>query len=208
MDHPTSQLLLPKPARRTWGSNKNQPVRESLGHSATAHGARVLCRHSAGDIFGTLPKKLLAYPRSEAQLESGKCRAVDTRDVGEVAAKLLLIHASRRPAAAAHHGQRYDVSGPEGWSVRGLAALYEGALELPSGSIACLTLSEDEAAGLEQAGFPDWLARAVAVGQARYGAAGMNDYPSSEAVLALHPTFRTFQAWVDEHKALVKLESA
>ena len=151
-----------------------------------------------------MPKKLLAYPRTEAQLESGKCRSVDTRDVGEVAAKLLLLDAA---AATAHHRQLYDVSGPEGWSVRGLATLYEGALELPSGTIACLTLSEDEAAaGLKQAGLPDWLAAAVAVGQARYGAEGKNDYPSSEAVLALHPTFRTFQAWVEEHKGLVKFE--
>jgi len=60
---------------------------------------------------------------------------------------------------------------------------------------------------LEQAGFPDWLARAVAVAQARYAAEGLNDYPSSEAVLALHPTFRTFQAWVDEQKPLVQFDA-
>ena len=56
----------------------------------------------------------------------------------------------------------------------------------------------------EKAGFPPWLARAVTIGNARYWAKELCDYPSSPAVLALHPTFRTFEAWVDEHVPMVR----
>jgi len=174
-------------------------------------------QNHAGDIFGTLPAKLLTYPRSLTTLETGKARTVDTRDVGEVAAKLLLLECSTRtpglgawdaPEAASHavshYSQVYDVCGPTAWSVRGLAALYEEKLSLPSGAIRTPALTEEKAAaGLEQAGFPPWLARAVTIGNARYWAKELCDYPSSPAVLAIHPTFRTFEAWVDEHVPMV-----
>ena len=37
-----------------------------------------------------------------------------------------------------------------------------------------------------------------------FWAEGRLDYPSSEAVLALHPTFRTMEAWVKEHAPMVR----
>ena len=122
-------------------------------------------------------------------------------DVGEVAAKLLLL--SER---SAHHGQRYHVCGPTSCSVRTLAALYESALGLPAGEISCVAdLSEEAyAEQLEQkAGFPGWLAAAVARNQL-FWAEGKLDYQSSDAILALHPTFRTMESWVAEHAPLVR----
>ena len=58
--------------------------------------------------------------------------------------------------------------------------------------------------GLEKnAGFPRWLAVAVARNQ-MFWAEGRLDYASSDAIAALHPTFRTMQAWVAEHAPLVR----
>ena len=53
------------------------------------------------------------------------------------------------------------------------------------------------------AGFPRWLAVAVARNQILW-AEGKLGYPSSEGVLAIHPTFRTMEEWVSEHKHLVR----
>lgn len=111
-----------------------------------------------GDVFGSLPHKSLSYPHT-----SSVARIVDARDVGEVGAKLLLLGAEAR---AAHHGQRYHVCGPSGVSVRGLAALYETALSLPAGAVACVEgLSEAAFAEslVAQAGMPRWLAVAARV---------------------------------------------
>lgn len=157
-------------------------------------------QNHAGDIFGSLPHRVLAYPRTASQLETGAARIVDTRDVGEVAAKLLLLD-----ERSGHAGQRYHVCGPTSCSVRSLAATYEAALGLPAGAITCVEdMSEAAyAEGLEQkAGFPSWLAVAVARNQG-FWAEGKLDYPSSDAVLALHPTFRTMESWVAEHAPLV-----
>lgn len=161
-------------------------------------------QNHAGDIFGSLPHKTLAYPRTAEQLASGRARIVDTRDVGEVAAKLLLLD-----ERSAHHGKKYHVSGPTGWSVRGLATLYESALELPAGAIQCVEdMSESSyAEHLEaNAGFPRWLAVAVARNHI-FWADGKLDYGSSDAVLALHPTWRTMEAWISEHAPLVRFAS-
>ena len=176
-----------------------------------------------GDVFGSLPHKSLSYPHT-----SSVARIVDARDVGEVGAKLLLLGAEAR---AAHHGQRYHVCGPSGVSVRGLAALYETALSLPAGAVACVEgLSEAAFAEslVAQAGMPRWLAVAARVAKYQstspaplaclirapcffqvarnhaFWAEGKLDYPSSEAVLALHPTLRTVEAWVEEHAPLVQ----
>ena len=161
-------------------------------------------QNHAGDIFGSLPHKVLAYPRTVEQLASGGARIVDTRDVGEVAAALLMLD-----DRSAHHGKKYHVCGPASWSVRGLASLYESALELPAGAIQCVEgMSEASFAdNLEaNAGFPRWLAVAVARNHI-FWAEGKLDYASSDAVLALHPTWRTMEAWVAEHAALVRFAS-
>lgn len=156
-----------------------------------------------GDIFGTLPHNLLAYPRTASQLADGKARIVDVRDVGEIAAKLLLDGIS---GSSQHHGRRYHVCGPASFSVRGLASLYEQALGLAVGTIHCVAdMSEATyATNLEQnAGFPQWLAVAVACNQ-MFWAEGKLDYASSDEVMALHPNFRTMEAWATEHAPLVK----
>ena len=152
-----------------------------------------------GDIFGGLPHRTLAYPRTAAQVDGGRARTVDTTDVGEIAAKLLLLDDS-----AVHHGKRYHVCGPKGWSVRGLADMYEAALTLPPGTIKCVTPSEAEyAESLERhANFPRWQAVAVAHSQSAFWAESKLDYPSSDAVLALHPTFRTMEEWFAAHAHL------
>ena len=159
-----------------------------------------------GDIFGSLPYKTLAYPRTAEQLASGGARIVDTRDVGEVAARLLLLD-----DRSAHHGKKYHVCGPASWSVRGLAGLYESALELPTGSIHCVEgMSEssfaDNLERLDCSAFPCWLAVAVARNH-MFWAEGKLDYGSSDAVLALHPTWRTMEAWVAEHAPRVRFAS-
>lgn len=177
---------------------------ESAGLAWTVLQPTPFMQNHLGDIFGTLPHKLLAYPRTAEQLESGVARIVDTRDVGEIAAKLLLLEEQER---GAHHGKKYHVCGPAGWSVRRLAGLYEDALKLPAGTITCVdNLSEaDYADSLEKnAGFPGWLAAAVARNQI-FWAESKLDYASSEPVLALHPEFRTMEAWVKEHAPLVKM---
>jgi len=155
-----------------------------------------------GDVFGSLPHKALAYPRSAEQLETGAAAIVDTRDVGEVAARLLLL-----PERSAHHGRKYHVCGPASWSVSALARLYESVLELPPSAIHCAAdLTEaDYASSLEKnAGFPRWLAAAVARSQTFFWAEGKLDYASADAVRALHPNFRSMEEWVREHAALVR----
>ena len=160
-------------------------------------------QNHAGDIFGSLPHKALAYPRTSEQMMSGCARIVDTRDVGEIAAKLLLLDEAER---GAHSGKRYHVCGPASWSIHALAVLYEAALSLPAGSIACKE-GMSEAAFADHletnAGFPRWLAVAVAHNH-MFWAEGKLDYASSEPVLQLHPIFRTMEAWVQEHAPLVR----
>ena len=161
-------------------------------------------QNHAADIFGTLPSKVLAYPRTAEQLVSGRARIVDTRDVGEIAAKLILLG-----DRSAHHARKYHVCGPVGWSVQELAGLYEKELGLPGSAITCVAdMSESAfAEGLEQnAGFPRWLAVAVARNHI-FWAEGKLDYGSSDAVVALHPTPRTMEAWVKEHAPLVSFSS-
>lgn len=162
-------------------------------------------QNHAGDIFGSLPyHKALVYPRTTEQMSSGCANIVDTRDVGEIAAKLLLVE--NEEERRTHYGKRYHVCGPKGWSIRNLAALYEEALSLPEGSITCHE-GMSEAAFADHletnASFPRWLAIAVARNQL-FWAEGKLDYASSEPILRLHPTFRTMEAWVKEHAPLVQ----
>ena len=106
-----------------------------------------------------------------------------------------------RPSGARTLFKRYHVCGPASWSIHALAALYEAALSLPAGSIACKE-GMSEAAFADHletnAGFPRWLAVAVAHNH-MFWAEGKLDYASSEPVLQLHPVFRTMEAWVQEH---------
>ena len=153
-------------------------------------------QNHVGDLLATLPKVI--YPHTMAQ-----ANIVDVRDVGEVAAKLLLLsHDARRR----HEGQYYHVCGPQGWSSEELAALYSRMLNIPAEAVAC-----DAAAfqtGLVQgAGFPHWLAQAVTASHVNFWARGAVQYASSDAVMELHPTFRTMEAWVQEMAPMVPTQT-
>ena len=106
-------------------------------------------QNHAGDIFGTLPKKIIVYPHTNA-----KATVVDTRDVGEIAAKLLLLEEFSQ-----HSGKCYDVCGPKGWSINELASLYTSVLGTPIQAVQCEP--ESFQAGMVGAGFPEWLAKAI-----------------------------------------------
>ena len=60
------------------------------------------------------------------------------------------------------------------------------------------------AANLEKnAGFPRWLAVAVARNQ-MFWAEGKLNYASSAEVTALHPRFRSMEGWIAEHAPMVR----
>eukprot|EP00928_Gymnodinium_smaydae_P056787 TRINITY_DN40114_c0_g1_i1.p1 TRINITY_DN40114_c0_g1~~TRINITY_DN40114_c0_g1_i1.p1 ORF type:complete len:329 (+),score=54.05 TRINITY_DN40114_c0_g1_i1:3-989(+) len=145
-----------------------------------------------GDIMGTLPKNIVVYPFSQ----EAKANVVDTRDVGEVAAALL-----RLDDPSKHFGQHYDVCGPEALCTSQLAALYTTALE--GRAISALEVPRDAyAEGAKAAGFPDWLAVAVATGMDLFWGKGKMAYASSPAVMELSAPKRTMEAWIQEHIAL------
>ena len=75
-----------------------------------------------GDIFGTLPMSIIAYPHAP----EAKATGVDPRDVGEVAAQMMMADPS------AYHGLKLDIAGPEAQSISQIAALYTAALGTPA----------------------------------------------------------------------------
>eukprot|EP00413_Alexandrium_margalefii_P016008 CAMPEP_0204524962 /NCGR_PEP_ID=MMETSP0661-20131031/7653_1 /ASSEMBLY_ACC=CAM_ASM_000606 /TAXON_ID=109239 /ORGANISM="Alexandrium margalefi, Strain AMGDE01CS-322" /LENGTH=308 /DNA_ID=CAMNT_0051530737 /DNA_START=50 /DNA_END=976 /DNA_ORIENTATION=+ len=146
-----------------------------------------------GDIFGTLPLGIIAYPVPNA----AETAMVDVRDVGDVAAALLLLSPEAR---APHAGQLYDVCGPAGVSPDRLASLYTAALGRPI--VPAATTGEEWAANAVKAGFPSWLAEAVAKSCVEFWAKGSMNYGSSKAVLSLRPPQRTIEQWIKEHTPL------
>mmetsp|Transcript_6352 Transcript_6352/g.15684 ORF Transcript_6352/g.15684 Transcript_6352/m.15684 type:complete len:305 (-) Transcript_6352:171-1085(-) len=144
-----------------------------------------------GDIFGTLPKNLIVYPMPP----NAQARMIDTRDIGDVAAALLKLE-----DASGHSGRFYDVCGPDSLSTEALAKMYSEATG--RGIVAVQSSREDYAKAAQAAGFPDWLAEAVALGMEAFWGAGKMDYPSSAEVLELCPPKRTMKQWIDEHIAL------
>lgn len=146
-----------------------------------------------GDIFGTLPHGVISYPLKA----SSRCNHVDVRDVGDVAARLLLLDSE---GWKKHHGQKYHVCGPRPVSTENLAALYSKALGRP---ITPTQISaEDWIVGAEKAGFPPWLAKAVSYNFTGYWDKGQLSYKSSPAVLDLCAPHRTMAQWVQEHAPL------
>jgi len=144
-----------------------------------------------GDIFGTLPKNLVVYPMPP----KAQARMIDTRDIGEVAAALLKVE-----DVSCHSGKFYDVCGPESVSTEAMAEMYS---EATGRKIAAVESSkEDWAKAAEGAGFPDWLAAAIALGMESFWGTGKMDYPSSAEVLELCPPKRTMKQWIGEHIAL------
>jgi len=141
-----------------------------------------------GDIFGTLPMGIVAYPMDP----SSKATIVDTRDVGELAAKLLLSTGDDR-----HHAQKYDVCGPDPICTERLASMYTAALGRPVAAVSCP--ASEWIAGAEKAGFPAWLANAVSLNFAQFWNLGKLDYPSSPEVLEICAPKRTMEMWIAEH---------
>jgi len=157
-------------------------------------------QNHAGDIFGTMSHKFISYPHLSAAAS-----IVDARDVGAVAAKLLLMPLEERKLK--HAGKFYDVCGPEALTVQDLAALY--SKELSKAQKITIQAKECDIAtfqsGLVQgAGFPEWLAEAVTKNHKMFWAEGCLNYPSSPQVLELQPTFRTMQEWVKEMAPMVQ----
>ena len=72
-----------------------------------------------GDVFGTLPMGVIAYPLSG----EAEAAPVDPRDVGELAAQMMMVS-----DPSAYHGLKLDVSGPEKMSMLQLATLYTAEL--------------------------------------------------------------------------------
>uniref|UniRef100_A0A7S3B3G4 NmrA-like domain-containing protein n=1 Tax=Haptolina ericina TaxID=156174 RepID=A0A7S3B3G4_9EUKA len=138
------------------------------------------------DIFGTLPQSIIAYP----VVSEAKATIVDPRDVGDVAAALLMT-----PDPSKYHGLTLDVAGPESTSMAQLAALYADTLGRPVKHVMC-PMEAWIAAGV-QAGLPDWLAQAVSLNFG-YWEAGELAFESSPEVLALAPPKRTMSEWIHE----------
>jgi len=121
-----------------------------------------------GDIFGTLPTNVIVYPVSP----EAKAAIVDPRDVGDLAAQLLLAD------PADYHGHKFDVCGPE--------------------AVECSC--QDWATAAMKAGFPEWMAEAIVAegGNFTLWAAGKFDFPSSPEVLALAAPKRCMSEWIKE----------
>ena len=108
-------------------------IEDYLETTAGAMKWTVLCpnwfmSNHLGDIFGTLPKSIIAYPlKSDA-----KATIVDPRDVGDLAAALLVA-----PDPSVYHTLKLDVSGPEAISLGEIAGLYTEALSRPVQPVEC-----------------------------------------------------------------------
>jgi len=139
-----------------------------------------------GDIFGTLPNGIIAY----ANNPEATARIIDPRDVGDLAAALLLA-----PDHSKYHGLKLNVSGPEAVSMAQVAALYTEALGRPIQAVQCSV--EDWVAGAVASGFPEWLAQAVSNNFDHWDA-GHLDFVTSPGALDLAAPQRTMSQWVSE----------
>ena len=139
-----------------------------------------------GDVFGTLPNNMVVYPVGA----DAKASMVDPRDVGDLAAKLVLA-----PDASPYHGLKLDISGPEAVTLSEMAQLYS---EVVGRSIATIKCSDDDwVAGAVAAGFQEWLARAISLNFAKWEQ-GELCFPTAPEVLALAPPQRTVAEWIKE----------
>jgi len=151
-----------------------------------------------GDVFGTLPlsPSIIAYPVTN--VDAG-ANIVDPREIGTVAAKLLLQ--AKNPK---HDGRKLNVSGPESVSMSMVQTLFAEALGRDVLYVNCST--EDWIAGAVKAGFPDWLAKAISHNFILWEDGGLS-FPSSPEVIDLlnenddgstSSVRRTMSEWVKE----------
>jgi uncharacterized protein YbjT (DUF2867 family) len=152
-----------------------------------------------GDIFAMIPKKTLVYPHGDPAAAT----LIDTRDVGTIAAKLLLLPDDK---VSGHYGKFYNICGPRAWTVQALAAEYTKQLPgNPTIETKVCDFDSFENWLVQVAGFPAWFAKAVTINHTEYWAKGHLNYPSSPEIIALlHPQqFRTMEEWIAEHVPLV-----
>lgn len=121
-------------------------------------------------------------------------RMVDARDVGDVAAALLLLPDAGR---AAHFGRYYNVCGPEAWSMSDIAALVARSGRQAESQV--ISLEEMVGVSLGAGDALDWHARSQLVGWRDCWSQGKFDKPSSPEVLELCPPRRTVQQWIEEN---------
>ena len=153
-------------------------------------------QNGVGDIFGTLPQKMIAYPHKNDY----KAALIDLRDIGAVAAQLLLLDEAQ--LRQTYHGKALNVCGPKAWSIQDLAHLYSKALhDVPIQFVRCDAAAYSK--GLEGAGFPEWLAASVTKTHSVFWDGNALDFESSPEVKALLPKFRTLEEWVAEMAPLV-----
>jgi uncharacterized protein YbjT (DUF2867 family) len=166
-------------------------IEKHLAAAADSMKWTVLCpnwfmSNHLGDIFGTLPSNIMAYPHDPA----ANANIIDPRDVGDAAAAFLLTSDPSK-----YHGLRLDLSGPEAVNLSQMAQLYGEALGRPIQPIKC---SEDDwVAGGVKGGLPEWLARAASHNFKKWEA-GLLTFPTSPEVLALAPPKRTISGWIKE----------
>jgi len=139
-----------------------------------------------GDIFGSLPMGVIAYPVDP----EAKIALVDPRDVGDLAAKLVVA-----ADPSVHHGMKLDISGPEAINLSQMAALYTESLGRPIQAVNCS--NADWVAGGLKGGLPEWLAEAV-TNNFPLWSEGKLTFPSSPQVLALAAPHRTMAEWIQE----------
>lgn len=139
-----------------------------------------------GDIFGTLPTNKIVYPVDP----DAKAAIIDPRDVGDIAAQLLLAS-----DPSAHHGLKLDISGPEQVSLSQIAALYTEVLCRPIHMVKCPV--SDWIAAAIASGFEDWMAEAVSHNFTKWED-GTLCFPTSPEALALAAPHRTMAQWVKE----------
>ncbi|CAE7708668.1 azoB [Symbiodinium pilosum] len=171
----------------------------STGLAWTVLRPNFFLQNHMGDVFGAVPQGVVAYPLQPTSL----ARSVDTRDIGDLAAKLLMLS---KEEWKMHAGKIYDVCGPEAVSTTDVASYFAGALDR---TVAAVQVTPDEwRSNAEKAGFPSWLAEAVCRNFTDFWDKGLLDFPSSPEVFELCPPTRTLKAWVEEHASLVPLAPA
>jgi len=121
-------------------------------------------------------------------------RMVDARDVGDVAAALLLLPAEER---AVHIGRYYNVCGPEAWSMSDVAALVARSGRQAESDV--ISLEEMVGVSVGAGDALDWHARSQLVGWRDCWSKGKFNVPSSPEVLELCPPGRTVPQWIAEN---------
>eukprot|EP00555_Chaetoceros_dichaeta_P005219 CAMPEP_0198267402 /NCGR_PEP_ID=MMETSP1447-20131203/32910_1 /TAXON_ID=420782 /ORGANISM="Chaetoceros dichaeta, Strain CCMP1751" /LENGTH=331 /DNA_ID=CAMNT_0043957985 /DNA_START=29 /DNA_END=1024 /DNA_ORIENTATION=- len=142
------------------------------------------------DIFGTLPQNIIVYPVDP----QAKVSMIDPRDVGAVAARLLLASDEVR---LTHHALKLDISGPDEVTISQVAEMYTNALEEGRTVNHVKCSSDDYVAATVKAGYPEWQAEDISKNFPLWEA-GKMVFPSAPQVMDLAPPKRTMEEWISE----------